>query len=121
LEYCGAAERLVLAYLRDIVGQLLLDGPALRILGGAEHLHICAVLKRQRRDVPDEVLELLVLGDEVRLRVDLDNRAALALNGNSDEAFRSGAPSLFGGSRKTLGAEPVDRGSHVAVGLADRL
>ena len=77
--------------------------------------------KRELGDVADEILEDLVLGDEVGLRIDLDDRAALALDGDSDEAFGGGAAGLLGGGRKTLGAQPVDRGFHLAIGLGERL
>ena len=87
LEHRGAAQRLVLADLGDVVGQLFLDRAAARILGGAEGLDVGALLQRELRDVADEILEDLVLGDEVRFRVDLDDRAALAFDGDADEAL----------------------------------
>src|SRR5262249_31437478 len=69
----------------------------------------------------NEILELLVLGDEIGLAIDLDRGALLAVDGDSDEAFRGGAAGLLGGGGEALGAQPVDRGFHVATGLAQRL
>ena len=59
---------------------------------------------------------MLVLGDEIGFRIDLDERAALALDGDADEALGGGAAGLLGGGGQALGAQPVDRGFHLAVG-----
>ena len=67
LEHRGAAQRLVLADLGDVVGQLLLDRAAAGILRRAQRLDVGAVLERELGDVAHEVLEHLVLGDEVGL------------------------------------------------------
>ena len=64
---------------------------------------------------------MLVLGDEVGLRVDLDDGAAVALDGDADQALGGGAAGLLGGGGEALGAQPVDRGFHVAVVLGERL
>ena len=44
-----------------------------------------------------------------------------ALDGDADQAFGGGAAGLLGGGGEALGAQPVDRGFHVAVGLGERL
>ena len=77
--------------------------------------------QRQLRDVAHEVLEQLVLGDEIGLGIDLDDRAALALDDDADEALGGGAAGLLRGRGKALGAQPVDRGFHLAIGLGERL
>ena len=87
----------------------------------AERLDVGAVLQRELGDVADEILEELVLGDEVGFRIHLDDGAAIALDGDADEALGRRAAGLLGGGRQTLGAQPVDRGFHLAVGLGERL
>ena len=62
------------------------------ILGSAERLDVRAVLQRELRDVADEILEDLVLGDEVGFRVDLDDGAALAF----DDQRRRGPRTPYG-------------------------
>ena len=122
LDHRGAAERLVLADRRDVVGQDFLHGAAVRIGGAEKRADIRrAAVQRQLGDVADERLELLVLGDEIGLGVDLDDRALGALDGNADEALGGGAAGLLGGGGETLGAEPVDAGLHVAIVLHQRL
>ncbi len=79
------------------------------------------MLERELGDVADEALEQLVLGDEIGLGVDLDDRAATTLDGDSDEALGGGAAGLLGRSREALGAKPVDRGFHFAIGFRKRL
>ena len=54
-------------------------------------------------------------------RVDLDDRALVAVDGDADQALGGGAAGLLGGGGEALGAQPVDRGFHVAAGLAERL
>src|SRR6185503_2203103 len=77
--------------------------------------------ERDRRGGPDEVLELLVLGDEIGLAVDLDDRALAVVDGDPDQALGRGTAGFLGGGGEPLGAEPVDRGLHLAAGLAERL
>ncbi len=116
-----APERLVLADGRDVGGELLFDGAAARILGRENSLDRSAAVERELGDRAHELLELLVLGDEVGLRIDLDDGAAIALDRDSDQPFGGGAAGLLGGGGETLGAKPVDRGFHVALGLAQSL
>ncbi len=65
----------------------------------------------------DQRLEIGVLGDEVGFRVQLDRDADATRDGHADEAFGSGTVGLLGGFRETLGAQPVNRGFHVAIGF----
>ena len=117
----SSAQRLVLTDLGDIVGQLLLNRSAARILGSAERLDVGTVLEHELGNVADEFLKQLVLGNEIRLGVHFDERPANAFDSSADETFGGGPASLLGGSRKTLGAKPVDRGFHLAVVLGERL
>ena len=71
--------------------------------------------------VADELLEVLVAGDEVGLGVDLDDGAARAVGGDADQALGGDAAGLLGGRRQALGAQPVDRLLEVARDLAQRL
>ena len=86
-----------------------------------ERLDVAARAERDRRGGAHEILELLVLGDEIGLGIDLDHRALLAVDGDADQAFGGGAAGLLGGGGEALGAQPVDGGFHVAAGLAERL
>src|SRR3954454_21952683 len=79
------------------------------------------MLEREPGNIADKVLEQLVFGDEIRLRIDLDDSAAIAFDGYSDEAFGRRATSLLGRRCETLRAQPVDRGLHFAIGLGERL
>ena len=56
----------------------------------------------------DEVLELVVAGDEVRLGVDLDERALRARGGDADQALGGDAVRLLLGLDDALLAQPVD-------------
>ena len=90
-------------------------------MGSAQRLDVRAVLQSKLGNVADELLEELVLGDEIGLRIDLDDRAASALDGDPDEPFGGGASGLLGGGGETLGAEPIDCGLHLALGFGKRL
>ena len=67
------------------------------------------------------LLEVGVAGDEVGLGVDLDDHADAVLHRDADEALGRGAARLLRRLGEALGAQPVDRGFHVAVGLGQRL
>ena len=81
-------------------------------------LEIVADLERELGDFRDEVLERLVAGDEVGLGVDLDHGARLAVGGDADQPFGGDAAGLLRGGGEALLAQPVDRASRVACGLA---
>ena len=83
-------------------------------------VEVAAGLRRQRGDVAHHVLELLVAGDEVGLRVDLDHRPRLVLGGDADQALGGDAAGLVGGLRQALLAQPVDGLLDVALGLGQR-
>ena len=46
--------------------------------------------------------------------------ACLASAGDADQTFRRDAAGLLGGLGEALGAQPIDRGLHVALGLVER-
>ena len=50
-----------------------------------------------------------------------DNRTASSFDGHADETLCGRAACLLGGGSKTLGAQPVDGGFHVAIGFRKRL
>ena len=83
-------------------------------------VEVAAGLRRQRGDLAHHVLELLVAGDEVGLRVDLDDRPRVVLGGDADQALGGDAAGLVGGLRQSLLAQPVDRALDVALGLGER-
>ena len=90
-------------------------------IGRGEQLREIALGRRgERGDVAHHVLELLVAGDEVGLRVDLDDGARLALGDDADEALGGDAVRLLGGLRQALLAQPVDGRFDVALGLGQR-
>ena len=116
------ADRLVLTDRRDVAGQLVGDRAAARIVGGLERVDIvAAAVQRDLRHVADEVLELLVLGDEIGLGIDLDGHALRAGDGNADEALGRGAARLLGSRGKALGAQCVDRRLDIAAAFVERL
>ena len=71
------------------------------------------------RDVADQLLELIRLGDEVGLAVDLDQDADLAtgVDVGADYALGRDAARLLGRRRQPLLAQQIDRLVHVAAGL----
>ena len=91
---------------------------AVRSLG--ELIEIALGLQRVGGDGAHHLLELVVAGDEVGLRVDLDERRLSVVGGKADQPFRRHAAGLLGGLGETLGAQPIDRGLHVAGGLVER-
>ena len=120
LKALGATQRLVLADRRDIVGQHFLDGLAAQ-RRGLDRCDVIAQLERDRRHVTHERLELIVLRDEIGLRIDFDRSALGALHFNADQTFGRGAARFLGGGGKPLGAQPIHRRIHVAAGLGQRL
>ncbi len=82
---------------------------------------VAAGVERKRGDLLHHLLELSVAGDEVGLRVHLDDGAGLNLRHDADEALCGNAIGLLGGLREALLAQQVDGRFHVAVGLRKRL
>lgn len=72
-------------------------------------------------DVADDTLEGIVTSNEVGFGVDFDDNGRCAGAGNADEAFGSRAARLLVSLGDALGAQPVDRGFHVAGGLGECL
>ena len=92
-----------------------------RIGGGGNRFDRTVGGQGNRGNAADEVLEGIVAGNEVGLGVDFDDDSLVAGAGNADQAFGSGAAGLLVGLGDALGAQPVDRGFDVAVGLGQRL
>ena len=72
-------------------------------------------LGRRVHDALGELLELFVLGDEVGLTVELDERAT----GGGDEALRSGPLGPLADVLRTLDAQELDSLVEVALGLVE--
>src|SRR5262249_20378302 len=66
-------------------------------------------------------LELVVAGDEVGFRIDLDDGAAAAVHDGSDQPFGGNAAGLLLRGRQPLLAQPVDAALEVPAGLRERL
>ena len=111
------ADLLVFTDGRDVVGQLVADRAAIGVIHGLERFDVVAVrAQRDLRRLAHEVLELVVLGDEVGFRVDLDRDTLGAFDGDADQPFRCGTAGLLLGGGETLGTQRVDRGFDVAIG-----
>ena len=83
--------------------------------------YIVTQFERDRSHVANEGLELLVLGDEIRLRVHFDRSTLGARYFDADQALGRSAAGLLGGRGEALGAQPVHRHRHVAIGFGQRL
>jgi hypothetical protein len=113
LERGGAAERLVLADRRDVAGQLLLDGPAARPAGMLQRLDVAARAERDRGDGAHELLELLVLGDEVGLAVDLDDAPLSPSTVTPTRPSAAVRPAFFAAA-----ARPLVRSQSIAASMS---
>ncbi len=90
----------------------------------AEHgrgVDVGRLVERHRDHAAHEPLEVVVAGDEVGLRIDLDDHADKILDGDPDEPVGRDPAALLGGLGEALLAQPVDRGLDVAVGLGQRV
>jgi len=106
----------------NVLGQLVAHSATARIGRRLEGFDIAgAGFKRDRGGVAHEALELVVLGDEVGFRVDLDGNALGALDEHADQTFGRGAARLLLGGGKALGAQRVNRGLDVAARFGQRL
>ena len=122
LQMRGAAQVHVFADGGDQAGELFRDrAPAAGIGLALECLEIAAGLQRQLRNLRSEGLEVLVSGNEVRFRVDLDGGARGSGHGGGNQSLRRGASRLLGGRGESLLAQPVDPGLQVPAGLGQRL
>ena len=117
-----AANLLVLADGRNVVGQRVSHGAAARIGSSLQRFNVIRT-EAQRRfgGLAHKVLELVVLGDEVGFRVDLYGHTLGAGNSHANQAFSGGAAGLLGNRGKALGAQQVNGGFHVAIGVVERL
>ena len=77
-------------------------------------------MQRDLRHRLDEGLEAVVAGDEVGLGVHLDHRRAAGRGDDAHQALGRDAAGLLRRGGEALGAQPVDRGLHVAAGLGQR-
>ena len=109
---------------QDEVLQSLIDGLAALGLACHQSLDISGVLLHDDLGgLLDEGNELVVLGDEVGLGVDLDDDAHLALGAviSVDHALGSHAACLLGGGSQTTLTQDLDRLLEVAVSLGQSL
>jgi len=110
-----------------LVLRLFLEDPQLALAVFLGHVLLGHVQGRRRRDVKRdlarEVLEVVVLGDEVGLAINLDEHADLAVGMDvaRDDALAGDAFASLRGLCLTLDAQDLDRLVHVAVGLGERL
>src|SRR3954451_19346412 len=111
-----------------LVSRLLLEDAQLGVLGLLRDLLLGDVLHLRRggdvhRDVTREVLEVVVAGDEVRVAVDLDEHADLAVG--VDVGGDRALGGLTAAELERLVAEPhaqvLDCGVEIAVVLGERL
>ena len=102
-----------------------LDGRAGRVRGGGEGGGV-AVGQRggleQGGKLADEAAEVLVLGDEVGLAVDLEHGAGAAVgaDGGVDHAILGLAVGFFAGFGDAFFAQDVFGGGKVAIGFGER-
>src|SRR5579884_1626159 len=82
---------------------------------------VLALLRDELRQTGDRVLEVVALGDEVGLAVELDDRADVAVDGDVHRALRRGAPGALARAGETLGAQPVLGRLDVAVRRLERV
>ena len=117
-----AADLDVLAELGDRGGAGFLDGFAGGQLGGLQRFGVGgAGGQRGLGDGVGEGEEVLVLGDEVGLGVDLDQHGLAAVLGDRDAAFGGDAAGLLVGLGQARLAQPLGCGVDVAVVLGERL
>src|ERR1700722_9766234 len=83
-------------------------------------LDIGSGVERNVGDHPHESLELLVAGDEIGLRIDLDDDTFRALYGDADETFRGDTAGLFRHLGQALLAKPIDRAREITIGFDER-
>src|SRR5215213_5100383 len=116
------------ADLLGLVGRLLLEHPQLRLLGVVGDVVLGDVLRRRgggdvHGDLARELREVLVAGHEVRVAVDLDQHADLAVGVHVglDRALRGLAATHLEGLVAEADAQEPGGGVDVAVRLLQRL
>ena len=121
LEGGSAAQRHVLADGSDQLFQMIAYRHLLfRVRHRRELLQIAVRLQRELGDFAHGLLEFGVAGNEVRLGVDLDERARLGGGGDADQPLGGDPVCLLRGLGQPFRAEPIDRGFHLAIGLRQR-
>ncbi|CUX21746.1 hypothetical protein AGR3A_Cc260096 [Agrobacterium tomkonis CFBP 6623] len=119
---CRAAQRHVFAdggnRVLDAVGNVL---AGCRVIGGGNSLNGAVGGEGNLGDTADEVLERVVTGNEVGLGVEFDNNSLVTHGGDADQTFGSRTAGLLVGLCDALGAQPVDRRFHVAIGFSKSL
>ena len=103
LQRRDATRRQILADGGDARGDRLGDDAAARIGLAGELLGVLrAGLQRDSRDIVDELLEVVIAGDEVGLGIHLDDDADAILDDRGDETLGGHAAGLFGGLGEAL-------------------
>ena len=115
----GAAERHVLADLGNRLGNRFRHRQRAD-LGGLDLVEIGAGAQGNVGDHLDQALEQIVAGDEVGLRVQLDQDALGALDGEPDQALGRHPARFLVGLGETLLAQQIDRLLHVAGCITQR-
>ena len=102
--------------MQDVLADLLHGGDAVGFEIGSG---LCCDLLG---DIFGEGVEAVVLGDEIRLAVDLDEHADFGAgqDGLGDDAFLGFAICLLRGAGRAFFAQHIDGGFEVAIGLGER-
>lgn len=120
-----AADLHVLADREDLVAELLLDGHAHADRGELQkRVDIGGLVGRDCLGAGfDEVHELIVLRDEVGLRIDLDHNADLGVvvDHREDDALGRDAAGLLGGRGEPLLTENLNRFFHISIRFGQSL
>ena len=124
-ESSRAPQNHVLADGRDEMSHRFGHGLAIIELGLPQGLDVAGDIQRRRGDLPGQRLEAVIARDKVGLRVEFDHRpghaGAIRADGDRNHAFGGYPVRFLGGFRQPLGAQPIDGGFHVAMGLLQRL
>ncbi|CUW96263.1 hypothetical protein AGR1B_Cc80149 [Agrobacterium fabacearum S56] len=121
-ECCRTAQRHVLADGGDRVLDAVGNGLAgCRIGGGADGFNGAVGGERYLGNAANEILERVVAGNEVGFGVEFDNNSLVTHGGDADQTFGSRTARLLVGLCDALGAQPVDRRFHVAIGFSKSL
>src|SRR3546814_536 len=115
----NAAQSLVFADGGNVRHQLLRHGAARGMRLRRQRFGVGgAALQCDFSDGADEILELVILGDEVGFAVHLDGYALGARDSDAHQTFGGGTARLLLRGGTTLRAQPVDGGFPIAIGLA---
>jgi len=103
----------MLADRHDVAGELLLDRAAAGPAGLLERLEVASGAERDRGGGADEILELLVPGDEIGLAVDFDDGALVAVDLDADQALGGVRPAFLAAA-----ARPLVRSQSIAASMS---